>query len=257
MTISNIAIICFSCLSKKAWLLKTTLHIITLTASIILSMPATAVKPATLNYTVSMVSDKLGNATLGNLETVITETEQGGYQVSSNTKAQGLAAILLGSNFFENCEFNVSKKQIQAMQYSGGSGKSIDYQVSYDWEQRKIHFNDGESLDMPNGYIVDNCNFSLAAAISEGLALGKDTIYVVDGKKKRIRGYNLKSLSEESIETDLGELKTLKIVLEREFREGRTFTFWLANGYSFLPVKMEEKRKSRVSTMLVNKLEIK
>lgn len=231
------------------------LQIALLAAALITSTSVLAVKPATLNYTVSLVSDKLGNATLGNLETVITQTDQG-YQVASNTKAQGLAAILLGSNFFENCEFNINQTQIQAMQYSGGSGKSVDYQVSYDWQERKVHFNDGESLDMPNGYVVDNCNFSLAAALSEGQALDEATLYVVDGKKKRIRGYNFKSLSEESIETEIGELKTLKVVLEREFREGRTFTFWLATDYSFLPVKMEEKRKSRVSTMLVSSMEI-
>ena len=202
----------------------------------------------------SLVSDRLGNATLGRLETTLSRTEQG-YAALNTTKAQGMAAIIMGSNFEESCEFSVEQGRAVSKQYSGGRKDSNDYQVEFDWDNRKVSFSDGESLDMPQGYVVDNCILPFAAALLRGEGLSDQILYVVDGKKKRIRGYRLKSTSEETLETKFGDVDTLKVVLEREFKPERTFTFWLSPGNNFMPLKMEEKRRSRTTTMLVDNIE--
>lgn len=208
-----------------------------------------------INYLVDMVSKKWGNATLGNLETHIQTDGNNQYSVHSKTKTQGLAAILLGSNIEETCDFKTNNNQVISQQYNSGQSKNgnYDFEVQFDWEQRKINFKD-TTLDMPQGYVVDNCNFPFAAAFSKGDELKDKIIYVVDGKSKRIRGYKFSSLSDEILETQLGKLNTLKVVLERELRPDRTFTFWLAKEKQFMPVKMEEKRESRTTTMLVQNL---
>lgn len=218
-----------------------------------LTANAQELQPVSISYTVSLISDKLGNATLGNLETTLSKTDTG-YSVYSETKTQGFAAILIGSNRQERCEFSVEDGRALSSHYSGGKKKTVDYNVRFDWKDKKISFDKEDSLDMPKGYLVDNCNLPFAAALSKAEGFKGQPLYIVDGKKKRIRGYILKSHDKETLDTKIGQFKTLKIVLQREFKPERTLTLWLAPEKNYIPIKMEEKRKSRTTTMLVNAL---
>jgi len=215
---------------------------------------ADSLKPITIGYTLKLVSDKLGSATLGKLQTTLQKTDTG-YSVSSVTKAQGMAAILLGSNWQQSCEFSVDQGRAVPTAYSGGRKNSDDYTASFDWQQRKVSFADGESLDMPQGYLVDDCNMPFAAALLKSEGLSEQTLYILDGKKKRIRGFRFKSTKQETIETALGPIDTIKIVLEREFKPDRTLSLWLSPTNDYVPLKMEEKRRSRTTTILVNSID--
>jgi len=214
----------------------------------------TELEPVSIEYIVRLDHEKLGNATLGRTETILTKQDIG-YAVHTKTKAQGLAAIIIGSNEQQSCQFSVEQGRAVSNSYSGGRTDSSDYQVEFDWEQRKIGFNSGDSLDMPQGYVVDSCNMPFAASLFYQQGSSDEIMYVVDGRKKRIRGYKLKSTSSESLETSIGTQETMKIVLEREFNPQRTFTIWLAAEWAYVPLKMEEKRPSRTTTMIVDKIE--
>jgi hypothetical protein len=213
-----------------------------------------SLEPVTIAYTINLVSDKYGNATLGKVETELDRTEQG-YRVASATKAQGIAAILMGSNRQEACDFSVNQGRAVSRSYSGGRKDLNDYQVDFDWSARKILFGDGDSLDMPQGYVVDNCNMLFAAALLGDIEQLEESLYIVDGNKKRIRGYRLKSASNEILDTDFGRFNTRKIVFERELKPERTLTFWLAPKYDYMPLKMVERRNNRTTTFLVDKIE--
>lgn len=204
---------------------------------------------------VDMASKKWGNATLGNLETFIKTEGEDKYSVHSKTKTQGLASILMGSNIEETCNFQTENNQVISQEYNSGQSNNgnYDFAVQFDWEERKINFED-TTLDMPKGYVVDNCTFPFAAAFSQGNNLADEIIYVVDGKSKRIRGYKFNSVTDEILDTKFGQLNTLKVVLERELKSERTFTFWLAKDKQFMPVKMEEKRESRTTTMMAQSI---
>lgn len=218
------------------------------------SAAAQELQPISIAYTINLVSDKYGNATLGKVETELSKTESG-YTVLSATKAQGIAAILMGSNFKEACSFAVDNGRAIANAYAGGRRDLTDYEVNYDWDARKITFNDGEALDMPQGYVVDNCNMLFAAALLGDIEKLEESLYIVDGKSKRIRGYRLKSSTEENLDTDFGEFNTRKIVFERELRPGRTLTFWLSPKYSYVPLKMVERRNNRTTTFIVDNID--
>lgn len=228
----------------------------TLTTTIAMSNAhAEPLKPMEVSYTLSMRSKTFGNSTLGKIESKLTTTDKG-YSVVSVTKVQGMAAIIMGSNEQQSCHFHLENGRAVSENYTGGKIGSVDYQVGFDWEQRKLNFDDNELLDMPQGYIVDNCMMPFAVAILKGKTLSEDAMYVVDGKKKRIRGYKLRSSEPEVLKTKLGEKKTIKMVLEREFKPERTFTLWLSEDDQYIPLKIEEKRKSRTTTMAVNSLEL-
>lgn len=207
-----------------------------------------------LSYTVNLVGSKLGNATVGQVETTLTR-DNNIYTASSTTKAQGLAAILMGSDIHYNCEFSTEPGHVLSKKYAGSSKSSEEFQVSYDWEARKINFLDGESLDMPPGYITDTCNMPFAVAMLKEDGLADDVLYVLEGSEKRIRGYKLRSSNQETLETPLGSMETLRITLEREFRPERTLSLWLSLDHDYVPIKIEDARNSRTMSTLVKNID--
>jgi len=211
--------------------------------------------PASIIYKIKFKSSRFGNATLGRVETKLTETSDG-YAIENLTKTQGMAAIIIGSNYHESCEFHIEEGLAVAKDYKGGRVGKTDYAVAYDRENRKINFDSGDTLDMPEGYVVDNCMFWFAAALLREDGFTEDKpIYVVDGKSKRIRGYKLRSKEEVQIDTPLGTKSVVKLVLERELRPNRTLTFWLSPEDKYLPLRIEESRKSRTTTFEIESLQ--
>ncbi|MFT4636198.1 MAG: hypothetical protein ACI854_001022 [Arenicella sp.] len=227
--------------------------------SMIMPSQAQALSPVTISYTIKFESNKFGNATLGRIENILKTTEQG-YSMESVTKAQGMAAIIMGSNEQQSCEFEVLDGKAVSQKYDGGRIGEIEYQVDFDWQQRKAYFNQksgsSESIDLPEGYIVDNCSMWFAVALLKNDIPEHQSLYVVDGKNKRIRGFKLRSTSNETLSTKLGEKQVTKVVFERELRPGRTLTFWLSHDDEYLPLKMQESRKSRTTTFEVAELSL-
>ena len=209
-------------------------------------------EPVSIEYRIRI--SRFGNAVLGKVQSELTKTDTG-YAINSVTKAQGMALLLMQSNLRESCEFEVIDGRAVARRYTGGTIKETQYTVSYDWQNRKINFSDQESLDMPQGYVVDNCIMWFAIALQRGQVDSSEQVYVVDGKSKRIRGYKLRSKDDETISTPLGDKAVTKLVFERELRPNRTLTFWLSKDDQFLPVQIEESRKSRTTTFEISKLD--
>ena len=223
--------------------------ILTTLLSLVVSASAYSLEPSTIVYQVELDSDRLGKATLGRVETQLSEND-GRFSVASHTKAEGLAAILLG-NLTETCDFNIVDGRAQSQTYSGGRPSKTEYFVDFNWEERKIKFNGEETLDMPQGYLINNCNMPFASALLKDNEI-TETVYIVDGKKTRIRGYRLKSKSREMLNTKIGSLDTVKIVFERDLKSEKTLTLWLSKKHYFLPVKMQERREDRITTMFVS-----
>ena len=221
------------------------------TDSQVMTPPTVPLDPVSIEFKIRI--SKFGNAVLGKIQSRLDITDTG-YSIQTVTKAQGMALLLMQSNIQESCEFEIGDGRAVARSYNGGTVGKTEYSVGYDWEQKKVSFNQSESLDMPQGYVVDNCIMWFATALLKGNLPEEERLYVVDGKSKRIRGYRLRSQSEEVIETSLGQRQTIKMLLERELRPDRTLTFWLSTKDQFLPVRIEESRKSRTTTFEISDL---
>jgi len=198
-----------------------------------------------ITYKLSIQSKSYGNATLGKLTNTLSKTDVG-FSAKSVTKTQGIAAILIGSNEQQSCDFIMENGLAIPQRYSGGTLKKDQYDVAFDWQKKTITFEGGESLDMPKGYVLDICSMPFAFALQQGKKL----------KKKRVRGYTQASSEEAIIDTPLGKKKTIKIVLQRELRPDRILTLWLSIEDQYIPVQIEEKRKSRTTTMVVSAMNI-
>jgi len=192
-------------------------------------------------------------ASVGHINTQI-ESKGNSYSIYSKTSAEGIASILMGGDLIQKCKFDTLNDAIRPTHFVTEKlgKKSYTNTVTYDWKNRKINFNNGEnSSDMPKGYILDNCNFHFATAFGKDKHLKKTSIYVVDGKKNRMRGYQFVSSSKETIDTPMGKFNTTKIVLRRELNENKKLVLWLADDKPFYPIKFMDSRKSSDRTMLL------
>ena len=199
-----------------------------------------------LQYSVSV-----GMAQLGSLLTELRRDGEG-YQVRSETRAEGMASILLGGSLRENCRFTVTDDHLQPNLYEVVREGRRAYQRSatFDWGSGQIRFSHGEEIAIPDdGYVVDNCSVPFAFMVSGSAVFDRQNLHVVGGK--RIRHYESVKVVHEDLETPLGQLDTIRIEQRRVGKPERTLTIWVAPDRRNLPVKIVEQRKSRTTTMML------
>ena len=239
-------------------ILPLTLRGILLTIPVALSLisassMAQSIPDIALNYTI-----KVGGAKLGTLAAKLSY-DGTTYQSTSETKAEGLASILLGGDLFESCTFTFDGQKVISDSYSSSKQGRGAYQneTNFDWENKKISFGpeDPSVFDIPTGYVVDNCNMAFAAALSKGQMSTDEPFYIVDAKTRRIRGYMVVNIANESISTELGDLNTIKIEMHREEVPDRSLTLWLAEDEQHVLVRMVEKRSSRTTTVEIESID--
>jgi len=203
-----------------------------------------------IRYTINIFDSNLG-------EVYTKITQQGKeFNINSVTKAEGAASLLMGGDLLQNCKFSTADKKItlnSSVTEKIGS-KPFKSSVKLDHSNKKISFKGKEGnkvIDIPSGYMVDSCNLQFAAAYTAKETLKNQTIYVVGGKKNRIKGYIFKSESQEILKTPIGKLKSTKIVLEREFNPEKKFIFWVSEKYPHFPLKMMDQRRSGSRIMTI------
>lgn len=194
----------------------------------------------------------LGVAELGNLISTL-ERKDDVYEVTAETRAEGMASILLGGTVRELCRFSTDNNVLTPESYRiMREGKeAFDRTVSFDWDERKVMFSNGMNLVISDGYIVDNCSIPYALIVGGASTFEQRTLHIVGGKK--IRRFENLSITEETVTTPLGEFDTLRIEQVRFDRPDRKLNIWLAPDKHNLPVKIVEQRKSRPDTTMVLK----
>lgn len=239
----------------RTWCFKfiTGLFLFTTTSNLHADDLAAMLQPYSIKYKVRLNSSKLGNTTLGKVETNVSKTDTG-FLVQSIAKSQGMGAILLG-RMQEKCQFSISDKRAISHDCIATVGNQ-DYPVSYSWPDRKLSFSADDFLDMPQGYVMNITVMPFAIAALKGQNLDKEIMYVVDAKNKRIRGYRHRLTEAETIQTTIGDIDAVKVVLERELKPERTITMWLSPEHDYLPIRMEEHRKSRVTTLSLISIDV-
>lgn len=201
---------------------------------------------AKLVYNVRLYDTELGN--------LVTELTRNGntYQVQAETRAEGLAAILLGGTLREECEFAVSdslelKPQHYRIEKEGRDAYA--HSAEFLWKEQKVRYDNGSSLDIPlAGYVIDNCTVPFAFAAAEKIALKKyPYIHILGGD--RLRHYEGIKISREKVEVPAGEFEAVRIDQQRVGSADKTLSIWVAPAKQNLAVKIEERRSMRVTTM--------
>jgi len=194
---------------------------------------------------------KLYDTNLGNLVARLSKGDDT-YKVESETRAEGLAAILLGGTLREQCEFTLSDTlELKPRLYSIEKEGSDPYKHSaeYFWQDNEVRYDSGRSLHIPlEGYVIDNCTVPFAFAAAENIPLKEyPYLHILGGK--RLRHYENIEVSRETVEVSAGTFETIRIDQQRVDSPDKTLTVWVAPARQNLAVKIEERRQFRVTTM--------
>ena len=203
----------------------------------------------TLRYSV-----QLGSAKLGSLLTQL--TRQGDhFRVESETRAEGVAAILLGGEVRETCEFEVDTNQIRPLSYEVAREGRKGYRrhAEFRWQSNQVVFSSGEVAEIPNGYILDNCSVPFAFMLGGSEVFSQTALHIVGGR--RIRNFEHISVTREELKTPFGKIPSIRIEQRRTDNPTRKLIVWLAPSQHNLPVKMVEKRTSREVTMVLESVQ--
>lgn len=178
------------------------------------------------------------------------------YEVTNETQAEGMAAVLLGGTVREMCQFSIDDRGIKPSQYRiVREGKdTFDNSVSFDSDARRVSFSNGTDITISEGYIVDNCSVPFAFILGGADSFKQKTLHIVGGKK--VRRFENSLIENQEVSTPLGEFDAVKIEHVRFDRPDRKLMIWLVPNRSNLPIKIVEQRKSRPdTTMLLTSVE--
>lgn len=201
---------------------------------------------AKLIYAVSLYETDLGN--------LVTELTKNGdeYKVQTVTRAQGLAAILLGGSLHEECEFSVSDSlEVKPRHYAiekDGRG-SYTHSAEFLWSKMMVRYEDGKTLSIPPaGYVIDNCTVPFAFVAADRITLKKyPYIHILGGET--MRHYEDIKVSRETIEVPAGKFDTVRIDQQRVGSPDKTLSIWVAPDKQNIAIKIVERRKFRVTSM--------
>lgn len=201
---------------------------------------------AKLTYDVRLYETELGN--------LVTRLNKNGdtYEVRAETRAEGLAAILLGGSLREECEFSVSDSlEIQPRHYKIEKEGRDEYSHSAEflWSDMKVQYDNGRSLDIPlAGYVIDNCTVPFAFAAADKITLKEyPYIHILGGKN--LRHYEEIEVSRETVEVPAGKFETVRIDQQRVGSSDKKLSIWVAPARQNIAVRIEERRSMRVTTM--------
>jgi hypothetical protein len=199
-----------------------------------------------LTYSVRLYETELGN--------LITELSKNGdtYHAKAETRAEGLAAILLGGTLREKCEFDLSDSlEVRPRQYriEKDGRNAYSHTAEFLWPDMKVRYDDGRTLDIPPaGYVIDNCTVPFAFVAAGGIKQ-KDYPYIHILGGKRLRHFEGIKISRERVEVPAGEFETIRFDQQRVGSTDKTLSIWVAPDRHNIAVKIVERRKFRITTM--------
>ena len=183
----------------------------------------------------------------------VTEDADGAYVFNSSTRARGLLRLASPNPAIERSRFAFDSGSIRPIRflYEDGSRKGEDnYSVDFDRKAGKIRIdgaNGMQSLPL-EADLLDRG--SLQVALMRDLSackLPKNYRYVDDDG---INEYSYARLEDQSIETGIGELSSLRLSQQREGSSRQTILS-LSPELGFLPIRIEQIRDGETETVFL------
>jgi len=193
---------------------------------------------------------------VGELETRI-ERSGDHFKVETHTVASRMVSLFVSGMLQDECEFRLLEDgSIEPISYAtkrtgkNGYKKSLDY----DWQSKSIVYQDDSNYGFPSEYLLDNCNFYIAVALSQGIGAIAQPFKVLDASEHRSRGFSIESIEHQEIKTAFGKMPTTKITMTRTDSEKRRSIFWLSKEYPLSPLKVRDERDGKVTILTLKKI---
>jgi len=170
------------------------------------------------------------------------------WQLRSETAPRGLGKMLEDGALVEQGHFLVQGDEIRPLDYRQEKEHDKDYlrTVRFDWNAGKLHYRDGHSEALTAG-TQDSGTVVFALMLNPPASGEQRAVAVTDGRW--VSHYRYRLDGEESLNTGIGKLRTLRVLREKQGGKDR-FLVWLAPERNYLPVRIERARDGKPSTVL-------
>ncbi|MGH8652590.1 MAG: DUF3108 domain-containing protein [Gammaproteobacteria bacterium] len=203
--------------------------------------------PFTVTYSLSTQGLRFATVTRH-----LTRQANGDYLFQSQSRATGLAKLVVPGQITEQSRWNLARNQVYSQSYSysrtGNKPKSIT--VRFDWSDGVILGSNGKDAWRLNARpgLLDKLSYQLA--IMWDLQAGKRLLEYELVDEHEIKTYRFAAISEEVLETPIGTLKTLKLERVNE-KPNRSTTLWCASALRYLPVRLDKRKNGATDTAII------
>ncbi|HRD48226.1 MAG: DUF3108 domain-containing protein [Candidatus Competibacter sp.] len=227
--------------------MKPLIRAFTLASSLLLTPWAMAadglpVAPFQARYEVYASGFSIGEAVI-----TLIATGPGAYQMSSDVRPNGLVALLASGRIHEQVSGQIRNGAIRPLQYErrlDTGSKSNHMQLRFDWSagQVQARYNSEQAtLPLAPG-VVDP--LSLQLVVIGDLKRGQTPSQYSLVDKTEIKTYQIRNQGEETLDTPLGPLRTVRI---NQYTPGKTrmTTFWVAPGKQYLLARIAQEKNGK------------
>ncbi len=172
-------------------------------------------------------------------------TKLGDNRFLLSSTAKSFFASIVEQSVFQLDENDVAMP-LEYQYQRKGIGKNREVMLGFDWENMSVLNNVPEKnwqMKIDLG-VFDKLlyQYQMRADLKQARNNGQPwpaLVYHVADKRK-LKRYDFEVLQEETIETGIGDIETLKIARKRGEGDGRSTTFWLALDYDFLLIRFQQ-----------------
>ena len=210
--------------------------------------PALTLKPYSASYKASIKGVPFG----GSGERSLTRNADGTWTLEFSADAT-FFGMKETSHFASEGAQLVSNQYVQ--QRTGLGKKPTEY-ATFDWASNKVNWQQGDrqwSMDL-KPETLDNLSYQLKLRMDLAAAHGKQLSYdVADDDEVYQRKFIIEG--EETLKTDLGNLKTVRVKIQRK-SDNRATWIWFAKNYDFFLVKLLQEEKGTAYTIEIKEASI-
>ncbi|HLA75027.1 MAG TPA: DUF3108 domain-containing protein [Gammaproteobacteria bacterium] len=186
-----------------------------------------------------------GNMILGDVRRSLSAANDGKFLFESAMHSTGLVAVFVKDQVNERSLWTYQNNKIKPVQYSydkTGGRKERHVNLVFDWK-KGIAKNTAPGADdeipiEPGTY--DQLVYQLA--LMYDLQQGKTELTYPMVDTHKFKTYQFRIAGEETLETPLGALKTVKVERVPQ-ADGKKTILWCASSLKYLPVRIEEAQK--------------
>jgi hypothetical protein len=188
----------------------------------------------------------------------LTTTGPNAYQMRSEVRPNGLAAVLVSGQIDENVTGEIRDGVVQPLRYERRvqtPKKKQTVQLDFDWKTRQLQARDNDqqaTLALTPG-VVDPLSLNLQVMLD--LQKGQVSAEYTLADETELKAYQIKNEGEETLETPLGKLRTTRISQSKPGKT-RITTFWFATDFQYVPVRvLQQKDGKEVLRMSIRTVE--
>ncbi len=170
-----------------------------------------------------------------------------GYRMRSEVQPTGLAALLVDAKVDENATGTITGDNVQPTEYRQvrtDKDGTETIGAAFDWQQFQVDatVNDQATRLPVREGVVDPLSLHLKVMMDLKRDALPDHYSFIDDDE--IKTYSIRLEGEETLETPLGDLRTVKISQNRP-GNSRITSLWFAPELDYLPVQIRQEKKGK------------